>query len=205
MSRQVVLYWPGDWRPQPNEWARPMIEQATEQMSRALMKLGRRPKVLNQFITKPHEAIRTLRPIDDPLIGICVHWFYGPHTVEGVIGKENPLLLASNFSGRWPGLVGLLNTAACLTSVGRPASRLWTDAEDWTKDARFMERLEEWCSSGAIRWPSDEIRLSAPVAAAEQARALEVLGELRARRPLVLMLGDTSMGMVNGYFGKGIA
>jgi len=201
MSRTVVLFWPGDYRAAPNEWARPMIEQATGQMSRALVKLGRRPRVLRRFITRPHEAIRTLGPIDDPLVGICVHWFYGPHTLEGVVGRSNPLLLASNFSGRWPGLVGLLNTAACLESVGRPVSRLWSDAKEWSKDRRFMERLDEWCTTGAIRWPEDEIHLSAPVAPEARARAREVLAGLRARRPLILMLGDTSMGMVNGCFG----
>ena len=77
------------------------------------------------------------------MIGICVHWFYGPHTTEGVVGKENPLLLASNFSGQWPGLVGLLNTGACLESVDRKFSRAWTSAVDWTEDVSFMARLEE--------------------------------------------------------------
>jgi L-fucose isomerase-like protein len=202
MSREVVLYWPGDYRPKPNEWARPSIEQASAQMAKALRKLGRKPRVIRRFLTKPSEAIETLRPIDDPLIGICVHWFYGPHTVDGVVGKQNPLLLASNFSGRWPGLVGLLNTAACLESVGRPVSRLWTESADWSRDAGFMRRLDEWCTTGAIRWPEDELHYSAPVAAAEQARAKKVLDGMRARRPLVLMLGDTSMGMVNGCFGN---
>ncbi len=202
MSRQVVLFWPGDYRAKPNEWARPGVEQATAQMAAALTKLGRKPKVLARFLTKPHESIRTLGPIDDPMVGICVHWIYGPHTVDGVVGKSNPLLLASNFSGRWPGLVGLLNTAACLRSVRRPVARLWTDAKDWTKNRAFMERLDEWCSTGAIRWPDDEVRHAAAVAPDELARARTVLAELRARRPLVLMLGDTSMGMVNGYFGN---
>jgi L-fucose isomerase-like protein len=202
MSRPVVLFWPGDYRAQPNEWARPMVEQATAQMSAALTKLGRKPKVLAKFLTKPHESIRTLGPIDDPMVGICVHWFYGPHTVDGVVGKSNPLLLASNFSGRWPGLVGLLNTAACLRSVNRPVARLWTEAKDWTKNRAFMERLDEWCSTGAICWPEDEVHHAAAVAPDELARARTVLAQFRARRPLILMLGDTSMGMVNGYFGN---
>ena len=29
----------------------------------------------------------------------------------------------------------------------------------------------------------------------------KVVAEMRAKRPLVMMLGDTSMGMINGYFG----
>jgi len=34
------------------------------------------------------------------MIGVCVLWFYAPHTVDGVVGKDHPLLLASNFSKR---------------------------------------------------------------------------------------------------------
>ena len=48
------------------------------------------------------------------MIGVYSHWVYGPHTTDGVVGSDNPLLLASNFDGTWPGLVGLLNTGACL-------------------------------------------------------------------------------------------
>jgi len=119
-------------------------------MEAALRKLGKEPYRIDGFLTKPHHAIEKLGPVDDPMIGICVHWFYGPHTTEGVVGKENPLLLASNFSGQWPGLVGLLNTGACLESLNRKYSRVWTDAPDWTADETFMDRLEEWCSSGEI-------------------------------------------------------
>src|SRR5207253_501558 len=114
---------------------------------------------------------------------------------------DNPLLLASNFSGTWPGLVALLNTGASLESVGRPASRVWTDAADWTADARFMERLDEWCTTGRISYPTDEIRRADPVAAESVAIAKRVVEDIRRRRILALMLGDTSMGMINGYFG----
>ena len=99
------------------------------------------------------------------MVGVFVHWAYAPHTVDGVVGKDGPLLLASNFSGTWPGLVALLNTGASLESVGRAASRAWTDAADWTLDARFMERLDEWCSTGKIAYDVAEIREPGPVTA----------------------------------------
>src|SRR5215468_5930754 len=201
MAKKIAVFWPGDARQKPNELATPNVVEATGQLERALKKLGREPYRVEGFLAKPHEAIEKLGPIDDPMIGVCVHWFYGPHTVDGVVGKSNPLLLASNFSGRWPGLVGLLNTAACLRSVNRPVARLWTEAKDWTRNRAFMERLDEWCSTGAIRWPDDEIHHAAAIAPDELSRARAVLAELRARRPLIMMLGDTSMGMVNGYFG----
>ena len=200
MSR-IALFWPGDARPKPNEVAVPNYREVTDQLQRALAKLGHDSYLVEGFISKPHEAIEKLGPIDDPMIAVCVHWFYGPHTTDGVVGKDNPLLLASNFSGRWPGLVGLLNTGACLAALDRPFSRVWTDAADWTRDDLFLQRLEQWCRTARIAYGSDEVAHAAPVSAAAAEHARAVAQELRRRRALVLMLGDTSMGMINGYFG----
>ena len=107
MHTKIAIFWPGDYRTRPNEQALPHVTEATGQLERALQKLGRRSYRVAGFLTKPHEAVEKLGPIDDPLIGVCVHWVYGPHTTDGVVGKDNPLLLASNFSGTWPGLVGV--------------------------------------------------------------------------------------------------
>jgi L-fucose isomerase-like protein len=201
MTKKVAVFWPGDARDIPNQLALPSVQEATAQLERALKKLGREPYLIDGYLSKPHHAIEKLGPIDDPLIGVCVHWFYGPHTTDGVVGKDNPLLLASNFSGRWPGLVGLLNTGACLESLNRPFSRAWTDAADWTTDATFMERLSEWCTTGRIRYEEKGIAYHAPISPGAAAHAKAVAQEIRERRVLTLMLGDTSMGMINGYFG----
>jgi L-fucose isomerase-like protein len=201
MKQKIALFWPGDARAKPNELALPNITEATAQMERALKKLGKEPYRIEGFLSKPHESIEKLGPVQDPMIGVSVHWFYGPHTTDGVVGKDNPLLLASNFSGRWPGLVGLLNTGACLEMLERPFSRLWTEAADYTSDDVFMSRLETWCSSGKIAYAEDQIRYFAPISDAAAATAKQVADEIRRRRVLVLMLGDTSMGMINGYFG----
>jgi L-fucose isomerase-like protein len=199
--RRIALFWPGDYREMPNRWALPQVQAATEQLSAALKKLGKAPYLVKGFLTKPHEAIEKLGPIDDPLIGLFVHWAYGPHTCEGVVGKQNPLLLASNFSGTWPGLVALLNTSACLEILQRTHSRVWTSGKDWSKDKIFMARLEEWCSTGRIAYDESELHSIAPVSDAACQLAGEVGQDMRRKRPLALMLGDTSMGMINGYFG----
>jgi L-fucose isomerase-like protein len=198
---RIALFWPGDARRKPNELAQPNVVEATVQIERALAKLGRETYRVEGFLEKPHEAIEKLGPIQDPMVGVCVHWFYGPHTTDGVVGKDNPLLLASNFSGRWPGLVGLLNTGACLTSLDRQYARAWTSAPDMSADDTFMDRLSEWCTTGTIRYPEDEVGYASAVSAGALARARAVAAQIQKRRVLVLMLGDTSMGMINGYFG----
>jgi L-fucose isomerase-like protein len=207
MTQKIALFWPGDARAKPNELALPNMREATDQLERALKKLGKAPYVIEGFLSKPHESIEKLGPVQDPMIGVCVHWFYGPHTTDGVVGKDNPLLLASNFSGRWPGLVGLLNTGACLEMLNRPFSRLWTEAPDFTTDDAFMSRLETWCDKGSIAYEEKGIRVlgatdpGPTITPAAAAIAARVEAGIRARKVLLLMLGDTSMGMINGYFG----
>ena len=103
MGRQVFLFWPGDGRKVPNDLARPSMEKATRQLEQALRKLGREPRLIEGFISKPHESIEQLGPINEPMIAVCVHWCYAPHTTEGVVAKQNPLLLASSCSGTFTG------------------------------------------------------------------------------------------------------
>ena len=201
MPKKVAVFWPGDYRSKPNEWALSQSREATAQLVAALKKLGRSPYVIDGYLTRPDEAITKLGPIDDPMVGLFVHWTYAPHTVDGVVGKDSPLLLASNFSGTWPGLVALLNTGASLESVGRTASRIWSDAADWTTDVKFMERLDEWCSTGSIHYATGELRAAGASLGRGDQPGSSVEKQIRNRRVLALMLGDTSMGMINGYFG----
>ncbi len=87
MSRtKIGIFRLGDYRSKPNELARPNAEEATVQLERALTKPGRASYRIEGFLTRPHEAIEKLGPVDDPLIGVFVHWCYGPHTTDGVIG-----------------------------------------------------------------------------------------------------------------------
>ncbi|MBK7584806.1 MAG: fucose isomerase [Myxococcales bacterium] len=201
MAKKVAVFWPGDGRPRPNELALPNVEAATRKLEAAIKKVGRTPYRIEGFLTKPHESIEKLGPVTDPMIGMFAHWVFGPHTTDGVVGKDNPLLLASNFSGQWPGLVGLLNTGACLEALDRPHSRIWTSGEEFTDDEAFMQHLDEWCTTGQVKYSEAALSSHAAVSPDASARALRVADGIRARRPLLMMLGDTSMGMTNGYFG----
>ena len=201
MSDTINIFWPGDYRAMPNQTALPMLEAATAELEKSLSRLGRKHRRVGGFMTKPSEAIDALGPLDGPIVGLYTHWVYGPHTVDGVIGHDHPLLMVSNFSGKWPGLVGLLNTGACLAAEGRKASRLWTDATEWSDDQPFLDRLAEWCETGRVDYDASAVRAAPRASAAAAALAGKVHEEIRRRRPIALMLGDTSMGMTNGYFG----
>ena len=70
MAERIAIFWPGDYRPKPNELALANVEQATVQLERALQRLGRASYRIDGFLTKPHEAIEKLGPVDDPSIGV---------------------------------------------------------------------------------------------------------------------------------------
>lgn len=201
MSQQIAVFLPGDYRSAPNEVALPLVKEHTEKLMAALRRTGAEPFLIDGFLTRPHEAIEKLGPVDAPMVGLFSHWVYGPHTVDGVVGKDNPLLLVSNFDGQFPGLVGLLNTAACLEMVGRPHSRLWSEADDWPNDSDFMDRLSEWLRTGAIAYSESSLHQPPSVTGGALEIAEKVAASIEQRRVLTLMLGDTSMGMINGYFG----
>jgi hypothetical protein len=78
MGKRVFLFWPGDGRKAPNDLANASIGNATHQLERTLRKLGRLPRLIEGFISKPHESIEKLGPISDPMIGAYVHWCYAP-------------------------------------------------------------------------------------------------------------------------------
>ncbi len=137
------------------------------------------------------------------MIGVCVHWFYGPHTTDGVVGKDNPLLLASNFSGQWPGLVGLLNTGACLESL---AANILARVDrraglDRGRDVHGPARASGARPAASPTPRSGDCATTRPSPKSAAAGARRSPTRSERRRVLILMLGDTSMGMINGYFG----
>src|SRR5438270_19534 len=57
MSKKVAVFWPGDYRAKPNEWALPQAKETTRQLVAALTKLGRAPYLIDGFLTRPDQAI----------------------------------------------------------------------------------------------------------------------------------------------------
>src|ERR1700738_962181 len=80
-------------------------------------------------------------PQDAPLVVAEAVWQYSQHLLGGLISHNGPILTVANWSGTWPGLVGLLNLNGSLTKADVKSSTLWS--EDFT-DKFFAKKLRGW-------------------------------------------------------------
>src|SRR5713101_2383509 len=80
-------------------------------------------------------------PRDAPLVVAEAVWQYSHHVLAGLRAHRGPILTVANWSGQWPGLVGLLNLNGSLTKMGVRYSSLWS--KDFTDDF-FLNGLRQW-------------------------------------------------------------
>jgi len=73
-------------------------------------------------------------------------WQYSAHVLAGLLSHRGPILTVANWSGQWPGLVGMLNLNGCLRKAGVPFTTLWS--KDFS-DPLFKRGLREWINKKA--------------------------------------------------------
>jgi hypothetical protein len=161
----IQLIASGDLRLAANQtcWA---AQQAMEQaLTKALKAEGRTVKRAHAcdkakkhgFIDSQRMGIEVFRGIDPdaPLIVAEAVWQYSHHVLAGLTTHRGPILTVANWSGQWPGLVGLLNLNASLTKAGVTYSTLWS--EDFT-DTFFKNGLREWLQTGSVTHDQSHVR-----------------------------------------------
>ena len=74
----------------------------------------------------------TIMPPPAPLIVAESLWQYSHHVLAGLTTHKGPILTVANWSGQWPGLVGLLNLNGSLTKAGVKFSAVLKDASEDT-------------------------------------------------------------------------
>src|SRR5258708_32323911 len=99
MTKKAAIFWPGDYRAYPNNAALATVEQVTVQMEAALKRLGWSSYRVPGYLTKPHEAIERLAPVDEPMIVIYAHWVYAPHNTVRVVVQNKLFPLTCYISG----------------------------------------------------------------------------------------------------------
>jgi hypothetical protein len=123
-------------------------------------------------------------------------WQYSHHLLHGLISHRGPMLTVANWSGTWPGLVGMLNLNGSLTKAGVDYSTLWS--EDFS-DPHFIKQLSRWLRKGKLRHKTehvvalDDVKVPKPLR-----RVAEALAEQLQRDKAIMGVFDEGcMGMFN--------
>ena len=148
-KNEVYLVASGDLRLSANQqcWAAQaeMEKALADAVSACGYKLVRahayKPKEKHGFIGSQREGMEVFAKIDPtaPLIVAEAVWQYTHHVLSGLMAHQGPLLTVANWSGTWPGLVGMLNLNGSLTKAGTKYSTLWS--EDFT-DPEFRRQAQ---------------------------------------------------------------
>ena len=150
------------------------------------------------FIDSQKYGMQVFRriPPNAPLIVVEAVWQYSHHLLHGLYTHKGPILTVANWSGQWPGLVGLLNLNASLTKAGVKYSSLWS--QDF-RDLFFLDGLKRWLAGEPVNHDTSHVKpLSAfrLPAAAEHTGAM-MAGELRRDKAIMGVFDEGCMGMYN--------
>ncbi|HTR04186.1 MAG TPA: fucose isomerase [Thermoanaerobaculia bacterium] len=208
-GRDVILVASGDSRITANQRCWPAQQTLEKAVEKAFGELGARvvrgheydPVKRHGFIDGQARGIQIFRKIDPeaPLVVAEAVWEYTSHILAGLTKHRGPILTLANWSGEWPGLVGMLNVNASLTKAGIPYSSIWS--EDF-EDGFARGGIRRWLADGRITHDESHARTFedgtfGPPYAEDRARGA-ALGEELARDQAILGVFDEGcMGMYN--------
>jgi hypothetical protein len=165
MSSSLFMVASGDLRLSANQMCWPAQKAAEDALTSAIRQLGydvvrAHPVVPGKghgFIDSQRYGLEVFQkiPANAPVIVMEAVWQYTHHVLGGLIHHRGPILTVANWSGQWPGLVGMLNLNASLTKAGVAYDTLWS--EDFT-DTYFLDRLKAWLNGGRIQHDASHVR-----------------------------------------------
>ncbi|MDM4014314.1 fucose isomerase [Roseiconus lacunae] len=206
MSNTVTLVASGDLRESANQVCWPAQAEMEATLTAAIERLGwavKRGHAYDDtsghgFLSSQRQGIEVFRQIDPdaPLIVAEAVWQYSHHVLAGLTTHRGPILTVANWSGTWPGLVGLLNLNGSLTKAGINYSSLWSESfeDDW-----FNEKLSVWLSTGKVEHDTSHVRPFDPSIASDNARTLgqQVATTLQNDKAIMGVFDEGCMGMFN--------
>lgn len=206
LNKQVWLVASGDLRLSANQLCWEAQHSMEQQLTAALAKAGWTvqrahpydPVKKHGFIDSQKMGIEVFRniPADVPLIVAESVWQYTHHVLAGLTTYQGPILTVANWSGQWPGLVGMLNLNGSLTKAGVTYSTLWSEGFD---DDFFLTRLRQWLDTGKVTHSLDHVvpfsKVNIP--ANEAATGKAFADKLRNRKAIMGVFDEGCMGMFN--------
>src|SRR5215813_5401203 len=165
MPETVVVIANGDLRLSANQRCWAAQAHTEEAVMNAIRREGREarrghgcdPEKGHGFIDSQKRGMEVFRslPPEAPLVVVEAVWQYSHHILHGLYTHQGPILTVANWSGQWPGLVGMLNLNASLAKAGVRFSTLWS--EDFT-DKFFLDGLRRWLNGEPVQHDLSHVR-----------------------------------------------
>ena len=200
----ISLVASGDLRPDANQVCWPAQAAMEKALTQSVERLGGKIVRAHPYIPeKKHGFLDSQRygmdvfqtiPEDAPLIVAEAVWQYSHHVLAGLTTHRGPILTVANWSGQWPGLVGLLNLNGSLTKAGVAYSTLWS--VDFT-DKFFLNGLDEWMRTGTVAHDRSHVHpFQGTVGRAAQIGRAEA-ARLKKEKAIIGVFDEGCMGMFN--------
>jgi hypothetical protein len=205
-AKRAVLVASGDLREEANRVCWPAQQAMEKSLAAAFARAGwtlDRGHAVSRgrghgFIASCREGLDVFSQIDPevPLVVAEAVWQYSNHVLPGLTTHKGPILTAANWSGQWPGLVGMLNLNGSLTKSGVPYATVWAD--DFSSPS-FERHLKAWLNTRSIHHdtshvvPFEKVRMPRDLAK----RAEVLAADLRAQKALMGVFDEGCMGMEN--------
>ncbi len=206
-ENDIILVTSGDLRLSANQECWPAQSEMEEKVKTVFQEEGYTIKrghsfdeeLGHGFIWNQRMGMEVFRgiPKDAKIIIAEAVWQYSHHVLAGLRDHRGPILTLANWSGQWPGLVGMLNLNASLTKMGVEYSTIWSLNFD---DEFFLKSIREWLKDGKIthdyshvrplnvsKLPEDEVKLGKALA-----------DQLRTEKAIMGVFDEGCMGMYNG-------
>src|ERR1700722_19270475 len=204
--KKVILITSGDLRQSANQVCWPAQEELERRLTQAFREEGVSVERAfpvdaargHGFISNQRMGMDVFSGIDPKasLVFATAAWQYTHHVLPGMRSHRGPILTVANWSGQWPGLVGLLNLNGSLVKAGVPFNTLWS--KDFT-DEYFLSRLKEWIDHRTVTHDLSHVRdLDATEIPAEAAsKGKQLASELQKKKAILGIFDEGCMGMYN--------
>jgi hypothetical protein len=205
-TQDIILIANGDLRTSANQKCEEAQQAMEALLIKAVEKEGRTirrghgfdAKKGHSFIDSQKYGMEVFRniPKDAPIIVAEAVWQYSHHLLQGLLTHQGPILTVANWSGTWPGLVGMLNLNGSLTKAGVKYSTLWSD--DFSDEA-FLKGLRSWLTTGSVTHVTPHVKAydKAGVPADAEKLGAEFAKKFRDHKEIMGVFDEGCMGMYN--------
>ena len=205
-TNEVLLIASGDLRQSANEVCWPAQAQLEKKLTEAFQAEGidlrrahpYREDLKHGFISSQRMGMDVFEGIDPqaPLVVAEAVWQYSNHVLAGLIGHRGPILTIANWSGQWPGLVGMLNLNGSLHKTGVKFSTIWSKDFD---DEFFRKGLRQWLREGKIDHDLSHVHAldSSSLSKPEKELGAALAQQLKSRKAILGVFDEGCMGMYN--------